>query len=96
MRVPTVVVRGDVLMSWLTLSDYTRTRLAKDLGVSTGRISQLLNSTAEPSAHLIAKLMHRTNLPFIRLFKIIHREPTVSSSSDTTLANGRLRAAQAR
>ena len=86
MRLPTVVVRGDVLLSWLTLSDYSRTQLAKELGVSTGRVSQLLNSTEEPSAHLMAKLLHRTNLPFTRLFRIIHRKP---SASVKTSANGR-------
>ena len=72
MRLPTVVVRGDVLTSWLTVSDVTRSRLAQELGVSRGRISQLLTSHDEPSAHLIAKLIDLTHLPFDRLFKIIH------------------------
>ncbi len=72
MRLPTVVVRGDVLESWLTVSDYTKSRLANELGVSKGRISQLLTSQEEPSAHLIAKLMILTNLPFERLFKVVH------------------------
>ena len=85
MRLPTVVVRGNVLISWLTLSECTRKQLAKDLGVSTGRISQLLHSTEEPSAHLMAKLLERTNLPFTRLFQIIHRKSNVPSK---TVANG--------
>ena len=68
MRQPTVVVRGDVLSSWLTVSDYTKSRLAAELGVSRGRISQLLTSHEEPSAHLIAKLLLLTRLPFDRLF----------------------------
>ena len=71
MRLPTVVVRGDVLISWLTVSDYTKSRLAMELGVSKGRVSQLLTSQEEPSAHLIAKLMLVTNLPFERLFKVV-------------------------
>lgn len=71
MRLPTVVVRGDVLTSWLTVSDFTRSRLALELGVSRGRISQLLTSQDEPSAHLIAKLIDLTHLPFDRLFKIL-------------------------
>ena len=71
MRLPTVVVRGDVLTSWLTVSDFTRSRLATELGVSRGRISQLLTSQDEPSAHLIAKLIDLTHLPFERLFKIL-------------------------
>ena len=58
-------------MSWLTISDYNRSELAKELGVSSGRISQLLTSREEPSAHLIAKLMMITSLPFDRLFKIV-------------------------
>ena len=74
MRYPTVVVRGDVLASWLTVSDYTRTQLARELEVSKGRVSQLLTSREEPSAHLIAKLMTITRLPFDRLFKILREE----------------------
>lgn len=75
MRYPTVVVRGDVLVSWLTVSDYSRSQLAKELSVSRGRVSQLLTSKEEPSAHLIAKLMTITRLPFDRLFKILRETP---------------------
>ena len=71
MRLPTVVVRGDVLASWLTVSDYTRSKLAVEISVSKGRISQLLTSKEEPSAHLIAKLLLLTRLPFERLFKVL-------------------------
>ena len=70
MREPTVVVRGEVLSSWLTVSDYSKSKLASELGVSRGRISQLLTSHEEPSAHLIAKLLLLTKLPFDRLFVI--------------------------
>lgn len=79
MRLPTIVVRGNVLNSWLTLSECTQTQFARDLGISTGRISQLLRSTEEPSAHLMAKLLQRTSLPFNRLFKVINRKPAASS-----------------
>ena len=72
MRLPTVVIRSDVLESWLTISDYSKSRLADELGVSRGRISQLLTSREEPSAHLIAKLLTLTYLPFDRLFRIVH------------------------
>ena len=72
MRLPTVVIRSDVLESWLTVSDYSKARLADELGISKGRISQLLTSREEPSAHLIAKLMTLTYLPFDRLFIIVH------------------------
>lgn len=72
MRFPTVVVRSEVLASWLTVSDYSQSRLAEELGISKGRVSQLLSSHKEPSAHLIAKLMSLTHLPFERLFKVIH------------------------
>ena len=74
MRLPTVVVRGGVLASWLTVADYTRSRLATELGVSKGRVSQILNSHEEPSAHLIAKLLTLTRLPFDRLFQVV-QEP---------------------
>ena len=89
MRLPTVVVRGDVLASWLTVSDLTRSRLAEELGVSRGRISQLLTSQDEPSAHLIAKLIDITHLPFDRLFKIVHNghvEPNYSKSRGRRVA----------
>jgi len=76
MRLPTVVVRGEVLESWLTISGYSRSRLATELGVSKGRISQVLTSSEEPSAHLIAKLVTLTRLPFDRLFKVINERPT--------------------
>ena len=79
-RFPTVVVRGDILTSWLAISDYTRSRLASELGVSKGRISQLLTSREEPSAHLIAKLMTLTRLPFDRLFKIVQDLPPAPPS----------------
>ena len=83
MRLPTIVVRGDVLASWLTVSGYTRSRLATELGVSRGRISQLLTSREEPSAHLIARLMTLTRMPFDRLFKIVRESSTsVSSTSE--------------
>jgi transcriptional regulator with XRE-family HTH domain len=80
MRLPTVVVRGDVLASWLTVSDYTKSRLAMELGVSKGRVSQLLTSQEEPSAHLIAKLMLVTNLPFDRLFKVVNQSSSLSTT----------------
>jgi len=79
MRLPTVVVRGDILESWLTVSDYSRSRLATELGVSKGRVSQLLNSQEEPSAHLIAKLLTLTHLPFDRLFKLVKTPANVLS-----------------
>ena len=75
MRLPTIVVRGDILISWLTVSNYTRSQLAAELGVSRGRVSQLLTSREEPSAHLIAKFITLTHLPFERLFKIVRDTP---------------------
>lgn len=72
MRFPTVVVRTEMLLSWLTVSDYSRSRLAQELDISKGRVSQLLTSNEEPSAHLIAKLMVLTRLPFERLFKVVY------------------------
>ena len=71
MKYPTVVVRAQVLTSWLTITEYTKSRLASELGVSRGRISQLLTSNEEPSAHLIAKLLALTHLPFDRLFETV-------------------------
>ncbi|MBI4436214.1 MAG: hypothetical protein HY590_02225 [Candidatus Omnitrophica bacterium] len=76
MRLPTIVIRSDILESWLTVSDYSKSRLASELGISKGRISQLLTSREEPSAHLIAKLMTLTFLPFDRLFVIVRDNPS--------------------
>src|SRR3989338_412607 len=81
MRLPTVVVRGDVLSSWLTVSGYTRARLAAELGVSRGRVSQIMTSREEPSAHLIARIMTLTKLPFDRLFKIVREIPADEAAS---------------
>ena len=89
MRLPTVVVRGDILESWLTVSDYSRSRLATELGVSRGRISQLLNSQEEPSAHLIAKLLTLTHLPFDRLFRVLRIDSATSKTSTRPHGNGR-------
>ncbi len=80
MRLPTVVIRREILTSWLNVSAYSQSRLALELGISRGRISQLLTSREEPSAHLIAKLMTLTSLPFDRLFKVM-REASAASSS---------------
>ena len=88
MRLPTVVVRGEVLHSWMTVSGFTRTQLATELKVSKGRISQLINSSEEPSAHLIAKLMILTHLPFDRLFKIIRETPGSAASGQNLIAAG--------
>lgn len=72
MRLPTVVIRSHVLESWLTVSNYSKSRLASELHISKGRISQLLSLQTEPSAHLIAKLLSLTYLPFDRLFTVVH------------------------
>ena len=87
MRLPTVVVRGDVLESWLTVSDYSRSRLATELGVSKGRISQILTSSEEPSAHLIAKLITLTRLPFDRLFKVVSERPALINHPKTSASS---------
>ena len=85
MRYPTIVVRGDILASWLTISGYNKSQLAMELDISKGRVSQLLTSREEPSAHLIAKLMTLTHLPFERLFKMVRLQsngrPTSRSRS---------------
>ena len=71
---PAITIRRDVLESWLKVSGYTRSRLARDLRVSKGRISQVLNADQEPSARLIAGLLHVTHLPFDRLFTLKTRK----------------------
>ena len=80
MKYPTIIVRSDVLSSWLTVSGYTRTQLAADLGVSKGRVSQLLSSPEEPSAHLMGKLLKLTGLSLERLFRIVQTESQLSSA----------------
>jgi hypothetical protein len=83
MRRSTISVRRDVLRSWLTISDYTRTKMAEELSVSRGRISQLLNSDQEMSARLIAGLLHLTKLPFERLF-VVRPTKTVARRNRVT------------
>ena len=89
MRLPTVVVRGDILESWITVSDYSRSRLATELEVSKGRVSQLIHSQEEPSAHLIAKLLTLTHLPFDRLFRVVRTDGTSAKTSPRSRGNGR-------
>ena len=86
-RFPTVVVLGEVLTSWLTVSDYSKSRLAGELGVSKGRVSQLLTSEEEPSAHLIAKLMSVTRLPFERIFRVVREAPVMVGSGAKSRIN---------
>lgn len=66
----TVTVRRDVFRSWLKISGYTRSRLATEMKVSRGRISQLLNSDEPPSNRIIAGFLNVTHLPFERLFTV--------------------------
>mgnify|MGYP001610813996 CR=1 FL=1 len=76
MKVPTVLVKTDMLSSWLQVKGATKSQLAAALGVSKGRVSQLFHaSEIEPSAHLIAKLLKVTGLPFERLFLIAQQVP---------------------
>ena len=96
MRYPTIIVRSEVLSSWLTISGYSRTQLASELGVSKGRVSQLLSSSEEPSAHLIGKLLALTQLAFDRLFKIIHKESQLKNSTKVSNGNGARRGALVR
>ena len=51
------------------------------LGISRGRVSQLLTSREEPSARLIAKLLIVTQLPFERLFRVIKDKAQLSLSN---------------
>ena len=83
MRYPTVVVREDVLGSWLTVAGYTKSQLASELRVTRGRVSQIIHSSEEPSAHLIAKLMTLTQIPFDRLFKIVRNAPGGAGNGKT-------------
>ena len=91
MRYPTVIVCSEVLSSWLTVSGYTRTKLASDLGITKGRVSQLLSSAEEPSAHLIGKLIGLTHLSFDRLFTIIQNESQLQNGGSPQPALARSR-----
>lgn len=72
----TVLVRSDVLRSWLLVTGWTQSQLAIALDVSKGRVSQLIGASAiDPSAHLIAQLIKVTGMPFERLFRIGSERP---------------------
>ena len=70
MKLPTVTVRREILDAWLHVSGCTKAQLSRHLGITKGRVSQLLHGDTEPSAHLIAKLLVLTRLPFERLFEV--------------------------
>ena len=86
MQKSSIALRGEVLSSWLTVSDYTQAELAVQLGVSRSRISQLMTAQEGLSANLIAKLIQLTRLPFHRLFLISDEKPASRVSNGT---NGR-------
>ncbi len=65
-----VRIRRDIFRSWLKISGYTRSRLADELNISRGRVSQLLNSDQPPSNRVIAGFLAVTRLPFERLFTV--------------------------
>lgn len=71
MRLPTIVVREDILRSWMHVADYSKSQLAEELDVSKGRVSQLFKPQVEPSTRLIARLLLLTKLPFNRLFMVV-------------------------
>ncbi|MBI4342388.1 MAG: helix-turn-helix transcriptional regulator [Candidatus Omnitrophica bacterium] len=75
-------------MAWLAMFECSRTRFASALGISRGRVTQLLTSREEPSAHLIAKLLLLTNLPFDRLFKVVGSIPALSVARQANRAAG--------
>ena len=93
---PAIAMKRDVLQSWLKVSGYTRARLARELNVSKGRISQLLHSEEEPSARLIAGLLHLTDLPFDRLFAVKYREAMVQHMQRLSRQRRRLAAQESR
>ena len=70
-----IEIQRDVLESWLKISGFTKSQLAKSLDVSKGRVSQLFRSGEEPSTRLIAGLLALTRLPFERLFALKTRKP---------------------
>lgn len=80
-----VLIRRDVLKAWLQLAGVNRTWLAKQLNITKGRVSQLLNADDSPSSPLIASLLLVTNLPFDRLFVVVngaaHEAEALSNSA---------------
>ena len=81
MKVPTVLIEREILQAWLRVNGWSKSQLAHALNVSKGRVSQLFSasSAVEPSAHLIAKLLEVTGMPFDRLFRIAHKREGASS-----------------
>ena len=94
MKLPTVNVRPEVLNAWLQVAGCSKTRLAQELNVSKARVSQLFTTDVELSAHLIAKLLMTTSIPFDRLFRVaaypLARKQKLSNSSRKQLREIRL------
>ncbi|MCM8794299.1 MAG: helix-turn-helix domain-containing protein [Candidatus Omnitrophica bacterium] len=82
MKHPTIVVNAQKLLEWLEGAGFSKSQLAALLHVSRGRVSQLLTSKEEPSAHLIAKLLLTTRLPFEQLFQIVREDEHKRSSKE--------------
>jgi transcriptional regulator with XRE-family HTH domain len=92
MKLPTVGIRPEILHSWLQVSGCTRSELAARLQVTRGRVSQLFLTDTKPSAHLIAKLLAVTGLPFERLFCIVTTLPEQNGAAAAPRRNGKSRA----
>jgi transcriptional regulator with XRE-family HTH domain len=84
----TIKVRTDILEAWLRVSGLTKAKLARQLGVSKSRVTQIFNGDAEPSARLLAQLLLATELPFDRLFSIERQQKGGSRMIVTEQTNG--------
>ena len=80
----TVHIRRDVLKAWLELSGVNHVWLANQLHVTKGRISQILHSDVSPSARLIGGLLLVTQLPFDRLFQVVHSPIRIQSAIEAS------------
>ena len=70
-----IQLRHEILKTWMQLAGVNNTRLAHQLRVTKGRVSQLLNSDVMPSSRVIGGLLLITKLPFDRLFMVVNGDP---------------------
>ena len=67
-----VHVRPEKIQQFLRIKNISQNQLAKKIGVTKGYMSKIIHGKyIKPGNHVIAGLLHLTNIPFEELFVVI-------------------------
>ena len=87
MSIIRIQLRHEILKTWMRLAGVNNTWLARQLRVTKGRVSQLLNSDMMPSSRVIGGLLLITKLPFDRLFMVVNGHPSATEEVAMVIAD---------